>query len=583
MYLVIALLFFPSCISPLYLHLVSIVHSELDCALPPPLECLMKMVLQVDIPWRDAMLDLVHKPSLLPPSIVSSVFGSWHEPAASERPPVLSKVPSFLSPGISLATHHERCVRHQLRYDRSVSLTVEAALRWPLEEGVRRRRLFHQTLHHHPSPFVMTGHPFSLVWPRSLVVNALFFVPSTRGRRYVQVNSMEFGPRSLYDWTNVCLSPASSNDFYIIFGRRSWSTIPPDFRGIVFGSHPPSPWRSGMHSILVSRDLAVTFVDRSIPSFADFHLYSFEHYLSHPIMPCPLTLHGDLPSIVMRWRHWSGHCPDRLSSAAVNGFLFGRSIRYDGRRGGFRRRRNYPMSEREESFTHRDTCESVADGRLEQILPNTFSAGSCHPRFVSSNSSGKMRLIVDPIFVNPSIAKREDPVKYSSFASAEQAMLSSGRYSIFIKFDIPSAYNRVGVATFDIPLLLEEWRGTLLCKRTQQWGVRSAGDNWLEPASVLASIIFAFIAFCMFYVDDYCILVKPSLGAPDWHAAAVALRRLLWLLPHLGFERVKKWGVFTSGQYLGMGLCSRSLRAFLPEERRMATIAFIMRVFRLPL
>jgi hypothetical protein len=150
---------------------------------------------------------------------------------------------------------------------------------------------------------------------------------------------------------------------------------------------------------------------------------------------------------------------------------------------------------------------------------------------------------------------------------------------LFIKFDVPSAYNKVAVASFDLPLMLENWLGTTYSKRTQQWGVRSAGDNWLEPAAVLASIIFWCICMCVFYVDDYGCLVPPSAhGGPDWYLAAVAIRRLRWLLPRLGFPNVKKWGVFTSGQFLGMGLCSISLRAFLPDERRINTVIFLRSV-----
>ena len=309
-----------------------------------------------------------------------------------------------------------------------------------------------------------------------------------------------------------------------------------------------------------------------------------QHYLQFPIERQPPTLVGGVEALDA-WRVLGCYAPASLVEAVISGFRFGRSIRYEGPRKGMFVMANYSMTEIEMAFERERTAKDIQKGLLTVMGtmddPLPFSAGALQPRFVDGVE--KLRIIVNPIAVNPGIKSRSRPVRYSSFADAERALHVSGRNTIFIKFDIESAYNVVPIASFDLPLGLErDSLGSVLLKRTQQWGVVSAGYNWLEPASLLCLILFChLLVLCIFYVDDYILTVPGLLEGPDWNRVSVVLHRLVWLLRALGL-RTKKWGIFSRGEFLGLGLDSVSMCIYLPVEKKTASILLILSVASAP-
>jgi hypothetical protein len=246
------------------------------------------------------------------------------------------------------------------------------------------------------------------IWPRALIVNALYFVPSNQTRQYVQTHTVEFGPRSLIDFQFPTLPMVSQRPiFYIIVAPKHaatecWDFVQEGFQGICFSNMPP-PRVSKMASyvITVAEGLVVSYFG---PTAGIPKLHSMTRYQQEDakLRGVPKTLTGQASENFNAWQKLSAGAPINLRRKVINGFAFGRSARYEGPRPPvITRKANYFISSVDSDFVQSRQNADVAEGLLEPIADDLFTAGFINPRFVRTTT--KQRVIVDPGFVNSDI------------------------------------------------------------------------------------------------------------------------------------------------------------------------------------
>ena len=176
------------------------------------------------------------------------------------------------------------------------------------------------------------------------------------------------------------------------------------------------------------------------------------------------------------------------------------------------------------------------------------------PLHVTEDSSGSLRLIWDPRYVNGHLR----PHHHLTLEQLETLSLYIEKASLLLKLDLKAGYHHLLLRTADSPFLCFEWQGTLYCWRALAFGLSNAPFRFERVMKALKAVFRAvFLRKFLGYLDDMNFVFPPS---PPLEPAALlqAFLNQARMAPHavapvtVMRELIRFGGVINSKKILSM-------------------------------
>ena len=313
-----------------------------------------------------------------------------------------------------------------------------------------------------------------------------------------------------------------------------------------------------------------------------------------PVFSTPLRIEA--------WRRLLGYHPDgKFVNQVLNSIEWGWALQYKGQRA-------YPRGCTNPRMSHQLHTTLRALRHTEMLAgwrtaPFTVQSGSLlfplmnvqgNPtQAVTKSFSDKVRHVVnssypyDDTAVNANIDRSSTRLWNADFAILARHVHELGPETLLLKFDICSAYKQLRLMMADFHLLAEcEPVGDIelwSLSTTMSFGASSSADVWHELAlafEFICRLLLTSVSGLCRYSDDLCAAIAPVA------ATAVCPRRPDTAALHLAHTSVEqiakltglacaKYESGTSLVFLGTGICTTRMVAFIAPQRLLRTIALM--------
>jgi hypothetical protein len=297
--------------------------------------------------------------------------------------------------------------------------------------------------------------------------------------------------------------------------------------------------------------------------------------------------YGRCPFRVQRWKKAMEYHPsNKIVTEVLRGMSWGVSYDYEGTRLSSRTCKNLKsenkfaedlIAAREKQYQKglRSGPFVVSDNELPLFNFMASPTGGVVKTF-----SEKVRPIndfgypYDESSINDNIG--EEKIQNSKFETAAQVLAKMGKNTLMCTIDVKGAFNLIPVALSDLHLngeLHQDKDGKLMAAFLSNliFGSKSAPRKWntfgaaIEFMTRMHTDLDAIIRYC----DDFLIFIRPlPNGEPDWQKATKVFEQVMRIWIWLGVPFGDHTKPTRRVQWLGIELCSETLRSYVSDQRR---------------